>query len=303
MDTRQLQVFYTLMEFRSVTRSAKILGVSQPAISMMIKRLEGELGIVLFNRDNRRLNPTPEAMLLMEQVGQTLQSFGKLRSVVDDIKLAGTGTLTIAANPTCSISWLPTFIAEFRAKRPGVRLRLMTRSSDVLRENAAAYAADITISEPPLDASQIHGRRYKFRCVAALQPGHPLCDHAVLTPELVSPFPFIALSRWQNTYYRVCQAFNDCREALNIVVESELFSSALSMVSAGAGVTIAEPISAHAFERDGKIVVRRFEPEIRYEIALSYPFESSLSILATEFISEFGQYIDTYVDGPRSGIK
>jgi DNA-binding transcriptional LysR family regulator len=76
---RQLQVFYTLTEFRSVTRSAKILGVSQPAISMMIKRLETELGIILFNRDNRRLTPTAEAASLMEHVGQTLQSFNKLR--------------------------------------------------------------------------------------------------------------------------------------------------------------------------------------------------------------------------------
>src|SRR3546814_7384611 len=84
--------------------------------------------------------------------------------------------LTVSANPTSSAFWLPPFVASFRASRPGARIRLITRSSDVLREHAATYSADLMLSEPPIDPTSIEAQRYRLRCVAALPVGHPLCE-------------------------------------------------------------------------------------------------------------------------------
>lgn len=295
MDLRQLQVFQAVMEFRSVSRAARALGVSQPAVSALIKRLERQIGIALFRRDTRRLEPTAEALLLTEHVGQALEGISKVRGAINDIRHAGAGMLTIAAHPTSSISWLPPFVAAFQAKRPAVRLRLITRNSDMLRENAATYAADITISETPVSPSSSQARRYRFRCVLALPVGHPLCEQEVITPQDASPYPFIALSRWQTTHYRVARAFDEAGVPWNIAVECELFSTALLLVANGAGITVAEPVSAAAFAVDGKIVIRKFEPEIRYEVALLLPEKRSLPILGTTFIREFDEYLAPYL--------
>src|SRR3546814_6725654 len=88
MDLRQLQVFHTVMETRSASRAARILGVSQPAVSTLLKRLEERLGIALFARERNRLEPTPEAVLLMEHVSHALGSISKVRNAVDDIQQA-----------------------------------------------------------------------------------------------------------------------------------------------------------------------------------------------------------------------
>src|SRR3546814_10567041 len=114
----------------------------QPAVSTLLKRLEERLGIALFARERNRLEPTPEAVLLREHVSHALESISKVRNAVDDIQHADAGMLTVAANPTSSAFWLPPFVASFRASRPGARIRLITRSSDVLREHAATYSAD-----------------------------------------------------------------------------------------------------------------------------------------------------------------
>src|SRR3546814_19196950 len=82
MDLRQLQVFHTVMETRSASRAARILGVSQPAVSTLLKRLEERLGIALFARERNRLEPTPEAVLLMAHVSHALESISKVRNEI-----------------------------------------------------------------------------------------------------------------------------------------------------------------------------------------------------------------------------
>src|SRR3546814_1829150 len=80
------------------------------------------------------------------------------------------------------------------------------------------------LSEPPIDPTCIEAQRHRLRCVAALPVWHPLCEEEVITPENASPYPFIALSRWQATNFRVARAFDDNRQRWNVAVECELRS-------------------------------------------------------------------------------
>src|SRR3546814_11783962 len=102
--------------------------------------------------------------------------------------------------------------------------------------------------------------------LAALPVGYPLCEEEVITPENASPYPFIALSRWQATNFRVARVFDNNRQRRNVAVECELFSTALLLVSEGAGVTLAALISAAALEQTVKVGIRRFETEISYAV-------------------------------------
>src|SRR3546814_4199942 len=82
MDLRQLQVFHTVMETRSASRAARILGVTQPAVSTLLKRLEARRGIAMFARERNRPQPTPEGVLFMEHVSHALESISMARSAV-----------------------------------------------------------------------------------------------------------------------------------------------------------------------------------------------------------------------------
>src|SRR5690606_33160557 len=111
----------------------RALGISQPAVSGLIARLESQHGVKLFRRERGRLMPTSEANLLFVQVSEALNALQKISTSIDEINKARSGTLNIVAHPTASISWLPPFFSDFQQHRPEVHVRLASRSSEVLR--------------------------------------------------------------------------------------------------------------------------------------------------------------------------
>jgi DNA-binding transcriptional LysR family regulator len=303
VDLRQIEGFHAVMEARSVSHAARTHGISQPAVSALIGRLEKQLGVQLFTRERRRLIPTTEANLLFIHVSEALESLRRMSNSVEEISKARTGTLNIVAHPTSSISWLPPFFADFQQQRPEIYVRLTTRSSEVLRTVPDMF--DVGIAEPPLELPSMEIERFRLRCVAALPLGHPLCDEKIITPKHLDGVPLIRLSRWQYLHHEVARTFYNAGARLNTVHECEFFATAISLVAGGLGVSIVEPISVQmAAERD-YVQVREFLPSIWYEAVLFSPQERRRSILTEEFIHEFKLYIAPYTAsyGDRSSRK
>lgn len=297
VDLRQLEGFHAVMETRSVSHAARTLGISQPAVSALIARLEKQLGVRLFSRDRRRLTPTSEANLLFVHVSEALTALRKISSSVDEIGKARSGILNIVAHPTSSISWLPPFFADFQQQRPEIYIRLTTRSSEVLRTVPDTF--DVGIAEPPLELPKMDVERFRLKCVAALPLGHPLCEEKVITPRHLDGVPFITLSRWQALHHEVGKTFHKAAARLNAVHECEFFATAISLVAGGLGVAVVEPISVQmAAERD-YVVVRDFSPTIWYEAILFSPQDRPRSILTEEFMHEFRHYLAPFVSGTR----
>jgi DNA-binding transcriptional LysR family regulator len=295
MDIKQLIAFRSVMENRSASKAGIVLGITQPAVSGLIGRLERQLGVALFTRRGRRLEPTAEAKFLYTKVLQTLEGIERLENSILEFRQAQGGTLTIAAHPTASIFWLPGIAARFRHKHKDVSIRLLTRSSEHLRESVSSDSFDFGIAETVVEKATITAQRFKFRCVAVLPVHHPLAAHKVITPNLLNGVPFIALTRWQSTYFEVSRAFSHADTQWNVAAECEFFATALSIVSQGGGVTISEPISAQTEAKKKTVVLRRFEPEIPYEFAVFHPSDRPLSLLASEFLADLTIYIEEMI--------
>ena len=292
VDLRQLEGFHAVMETRSVSHAARTLGISQPAVSALIARLEKQLGVKLFSRDRRRLIPTSEANLLFVHVSEALSALRKISSSVDEISKARSGMLNIVAHPTSSISWLPPFFSDFQQQRPEIYVRLTTRSSEVLRTIPDTF--DVGIAEPPVELPNMDIERFRLKCVAALPLGHPLCDEEVITPRHLDGLPFITLSRWQALHHEVGRTFHRAGARLNTVHECEFFATAISLVAGGLGVSIVEPISIQMAAEREYLVVRDFAPTVWYEAVLFFPKDRRRSILTEEFIHEFKLYLAPY---------
>jgi DNA-binding transcriptional LysR family regulator len=86
VNIRQLEAFRAVMIARSTTGAAELLDVSQPAVSRLIVQLEASLELTLFDRSSGRLAPTPEALLLHEEVERTVVSVDKIRELAREIK-------------------------------------------------------------------------------------------------------------------------------------------------------------------------------------------------------------------------
>jgi DNA-binding transcriptional LysR family regulator len=123
MRARQLEVFTAVMRAGTVTAAARMLNISQPALSQILLHAEDELGFALFDRDKGRLRPTPEALELFPEAERLFAGLEGLRRKTADLRLGRAGLVRIGASAPPAMSLLPRALAAFRAQNPDVVLR------------------------------------------------------------------------------------------------------------------------------------------------------------------------------------
>ncbi len=294
MDLRQIEIFAAVVEHGTLTGAARALGVTQPAISAALARLERSVGFSLFHREARGVALTAEGALLHQEALRVLAGVAQLDDAAAAIGTASRGSLTIATNPSPGIAWLPAIVADFRRLRPDVTLTLLTRSSRDVRDLVAARAFDLGIAEPPFDRGDSVVRRYRFTTVAALRTDHPLACHAVLSPALLAGSDFVALLPAHQTSGAIERAFQDADADLRIVARCEFFATALALAAEGAGICLADPISAAAMTSPN-LCIRPFRPTIPYEVALLRPPRGGFSRLADAFATAIDDHVRPYL--------
>lgn len=135
MRARQLEVFTAVMRAGTVTEAARMLHISQPALSQILLHCEDELGFRLFDREKGRLRPTPEAVELYPEAERLFAGLEGLRRKTQDLRLGRAGLVRVGASAPPAMAILPTVMARFRARHPDI----------LLRSNVAPIAAQIAM--------------------------------------------------------------------------------------------------------------------------------------------------------------
>jgi len=292
MDIRLLEAFRAVLDSGSMTQAAASLGLTQPAVSAQIARLEADLGFDLFERSGNRVRPTSEAHIFRRDVDDALEGINDLARAAERIRLGTSGAIRIAAHPMAGVTLLPPVIAEFRKSRPGVRVELLTRNSDLIRGMFPSRTLDLGVAETPIDPTGLVSVRYRMECVAALPKGHPLGRFDIVTPALLSGAPFVGVSGDWAAYHLVRSAFAEAGAHLNVVATSDLFAVICGLVANGVGVSIVDPATAAQF-RDAGLELRPFRPTLLYEIALFHSAEPGLSLTGRAFRDAFDAHLRT----------
>ena len=297
IDPRLLEAFRSVLDSGSMTHAAASLGLTQPAVSAQIARLESDVGFALFVRSGNRVRPTAEAIVFRDEVEHTLAKINDLSRIAEQIRAGEVGSLTIAGHPMAGISLLPPVVASFAKQRPNVKVELFIRNSDVVRGMFPSRSYDIGIAEPPVDPSGLTITRYRMDFVAILPKNDALCEYDVITPQLMSGRPFVGVSRLMTGYHLVEKVFDDAQARLNVVASSEFFAAICAMVASGLGVSIVDRASALQFQSAG-LEIRPFRPAVLYDIAVFHAADPNLSTLARNFLDAFDAHMRNFlVDG------
>jgi len=283
MDLKLLETFKVVVDTRSVTQAAAILGVTQPAVSAQLGRLEEAIGFRLFDRSGGRLKPTNEGLSFYEDVAKALGNFEHLEQAAENIRKGSLGRLTIASHPSAGISLLPALVARFLKDHEGVAVRLITRNSDVVRSLFPSQLYDIGLAELPIDYQGVRTVKYRVPCVAVLPRGHALEAQKVITPQLLSGLPFFAVSRDRPTHHAIARVFAEAGAEFNLVGEAELFASICAVVASEGAVSVIDPWTADSFGPN--VIVRPFAPVIHYEIGVFHSAERRPSMIAADFLA------------------
>lgn len=294
MDYRLIEIFCAIMDHGSVTSAARILGVSQPAVSSSLGKLEKLLGYSLFLRQARTLVPTTEAKLLHSEAIHILSALDRFGATAEEIYDGRRGVLTIATHPNAAISWLPSVAAEFRRERPNVHLRFLSRSSGEVRALAAASAIDLGIAEAPFANAELVLHRYALPRVAVIPNQHRLAAHEVLSPQLLDGEDLIAVVPASWNWALVARAFDRAGAVCHVVAECEYMATALALTAHGTGICLADPISATTTGLG--LIQRPFLPVTPYEVGLLGPAHGKISVLAKAFGDALNKHISSYLE-------
>ncbi|MDP2243382.1 LysR family transcriptional regulator [Pseudomonas sp.] len=284
LSHRQAEAFRAVMIAGTITGAAEILCVSQPAVSRLLADFEHAVQLRLFERHKKRLTPTPEALILFEEVEKSFVGIEKLARTADELRGYHRGTLRIATMPAVSIGFLPNVVQEFISDHRGVSVTLQVRSSQQVADWIATQHYDVgivatTVSDPAIDVQPLADSRM----VCVLPAGHPLANKMVITPEDLKGESFISLGTEQSVRYKVDEVFERAGVSRQLIVDTQLCYVACSFVLAGSGVTLADPLTALHFAPQG-LVVKRFEPRISFVYNILYPAQRAKSRLTLEFI-------------------
>jgi len=288
MNAKQISAFRAVMISGSMVGAAKMLYISQPAVTRLIRDLEDNCGFALFERRSSRLFPTPEAESLYQEVKRHFMGLDQLSRSIDQIKKQRTGRLRIAAMPALSYSILPRVVSGFLQQHENVSLTLNPCSSIEATELIGSQQFDLGIVHLPVDTREISFYRcYRTTCKLICPHDHPFSRQTTIETAQLNGEPFVAIGD-QNplTRYRIDSALHGSNIKPNQTVETPMFSTAQALVSEGLGVSIVDPYTAHMFSEQGGIS-RDFSADIPFYFGFIYPVNKQISSLAEEFINSF----------------
>ncbi len=144
-------LIYTVYQEGSISKAAQRLFISQPSLSVMIQRIEEEVGVPLFDRTSKPIRMTEAGQEYIKATEEILHIEKAFANYLESSQQLQTGSLTIGSNQLLSSLVLPRYIGQFVARYPNIRLNLVDDNSVVLENMAISGALDLVLDNHPLD--------------------------------------------------------------------------------------------------------------------------------------------------------
>ncbi|MFL6696816.1 MAG: LysR family transcriptional regulator [Vitreoscilla sp.] len=256
LNLRQLRAFVTVAELASFTRAAALLHLSQPALTVQIRKLEESLQCRLLDRTSRTVDLTRIGRDLLPTLRRTLQ---ELDAVVTESHARGAGhlgTVRVACLPSFASSLLPDVILACRARSPGVSFVIRDAVAGRVMQLVRDEEVDLGITGGPLpDASLEVLHELDDRLCAVMPADHPLARRKRLRIEHLVDLPLVLTDPSTSVRATVDAAFLALGRLPQVSCETTYMTTAVAMVRAGLGVTIL-PESAREIRAEPGLVAR-----------------------------------------------
>ena len=150
MTLRDLQMMVTIADEKSISRAAVKLFLAQPALSQCLRKVEKELGTVVFVRINTGVVPTEEGEVFLEFARETLGAKSTMEKKMEDLRTEEHGIIHLGLTGTQAAYVLPSFLPEFNERHPRVEIILVEASSTVVERKLMSGECDVGILHPPI---------------------------------------------------------------------------------------------------------------------------------------------------------
>ena len=283
MELRQLEYFQMVSRLKNITRAAQRLRVSQPNITVAIKKLEAELGVQLFDRSQKQLTLTPEGKVFLKRIELALRNIEDAVLEVNDYKHLQKGTIKIGIPPMMGAYLFPKVFSGFRHLHPNLDVLLYEEGSLTIREKLESDELDFGIiivpeSTPNLNVLKM-SRNQLMVCVSK---NSPLADKDEITPADIADADLIMLKEGAYSREVVQSKLSALKISPRTVLESSQIVTIKGLVAHQVGIAF---LLDFICENSHDIKAIPFYEPIFVNIGLAWKKEKYVSKAAQAFIN------------------
>lgn len=290
---RQLRAFVTIAECKSFTKAANELHLTQSSLSGIIKELEKNLDVQLFDRTTRQLHLSSAGERLLPYALRILGELRLLGNELGDLKDFDQGKVRLAVSQQLAASAMPSLIHQFRQAHPNIQVTLLDCSIEEVISRVQSLEADIGIGpERVLTQDVAACELFSADFCLVVPPDHAFAKQScVLWDQIDEP---VTTLRGNFTQKLIDDLPKDISHRLfRTDYEVNFLSTALGMTQKGFGVTIAMPYAKNWVDQHGLVMIPLTEPIISRRFMLYTHKRRSLTPAITAFMAFLTSYAKT----------
>ena len=256
----QLEYIVAIDEYRHFATAAEKCFVTQPTLSMQIKKLEDELGVIIFDRSRQPVVPTDLGAKLIEQARMTLSATQRIKEIIQEEQQEVEGTLKIGIIPTLAPYLLPDFIGPYIRKYPAVKVEVEELVSEEIIRRLKRDMLDVGLFVTPYHDEKIVERPVFYE--EMLVYAHPDCE--LLKKKEVGHEDIVTSDIWmlgnghcfRNQVVNLCEMSASQHKNLPFEFESNSLETLMRIVDVEGGFTLIPELALQYMSPEKKKQVR-----------------------------------------------
>ena len=301
MNLQQLDYIVSVDRFRHFAKAAEACGVSQPTLSMMIQKLEEELGVELFDRKQTPVQPTEVGKKLIAQAKVVKFNVKQFREIAEAVRDTIDGELNMAIIPTLAPYIIPKFFGEVLHRLPDLKVRISEiRTSEIIEKLQSAEIELAIVSTPLNEPGILELPLFYERFIAYVSP----MEKEMYKKEKIDPISLNPEGMWllQEGHCFRSQMINIChkgKESMHIY-EAGSIETLIRIVDKNGGYTLIPELHISALTSEQKKNIRLFEgDEPRREISFVFREDFVKERLINELVESVKEMIPPFMMDKR----
>ncbi|WP_337045075.1 LysR substrate-binding domain-containing protein [Emticicia sp. 17c] len=266
MNLQQLEYIVAVDKYRHFLKAADACFVTQATLSMMVKKLEEELEVIIFDRSKQPVVPTDTGRKIIEQAQLILKETRILKEIANTIKNEVKGHLRIGIIPTLAPYLLPLFLYDLLKKYPEVKIRISELNTDQIIDQLSNDLIDVGILATPVGVDGI--KEYPLfyeKLLAYVSESEEKLNRKYILPEDIDVNRLWLLEEGhclRSQMMNLCELRKKNTDLGNLEYEAGSIESLLKIVEINHGITVIPELAAINFDEKKKSQIREFKAPV-----------------------------------------
>lgn len=306
MTIQQLEYIVALDTHRSFVRAAESCFVTQPTLTMQVKKLEEEWSMLLFDRTKKPIEPTQFGESIVKKARQVLREFHQLEEIIKSDKETMDGEFRIGVIPTLAPYVMPRFLKLFTERHPEIRLVVSELQTAEIIERIKGDQLDIGLLVTPLDESEIREiPLFNESFMIYASAIHPLYGQDSIDPDKIPADDLWILNEghcFRSQVLNICRPKSEQIDHQGFAYESGSIETLKQLVDMNGGFTLIPELSAREGSKPENIIPFK-DPQPVREVSFVVHQGFTKEVLLAALRDDFLESVPDKVQKKRSYIR